>query len=368
MSTQDQHRTPLPCVLPWKALFIDERDGKLSAVPCCAHWINRNYGPLTESTSLEELWNGPGAQEIRRLMASGRQAEMCSPDCFWLKSGRFSEDALTVIPGPPSFEENQRLNNQEIRERKTVLQSRPMAIRLIPTLRCNIRCRMCHQDHSASLHIPDGFLADVQTMGPYIYDYQLHGGEVITSNRISEWASPEWFEANPQMRLSLITNATHIPPSTWQLLERVRVNYITVSVNAATPETYKYMSGGFDLFDEVIANVVALRELGRRHTLGRFDVFLSYVIMRCNYHEIPAFVHLANQLGLTVRPLLVEGDRLGESIFTDPPILDNVIAAVDEAVVLCCGESLQNMRRIQSELQHKVLNSRRSLSLTLLPR
>ena len=361
MSATKTDKPTLRCVLPWKALFMDERDGRLSALPCCANWINRSYGQINEETTVEDIWNGEGAQEIRRIMASGRQDEMCSPDCPWLNSGRFGEDNLNVIDGPPEFETNQRLSNEEIRERRLVLKSRPMAIRIIPTLRCNIRCRMCHQDHSANLHIPDGFFADLEKLAPYIYDYQLHGGEVLISPQLSQWADPNWFAGNPQMRLSLITNATHIPAETWKLLEAVRINYITVSVNAATRETYSYMAEA-DLFESVIENSLALRDLGRRHPLLKFPVYLSFVIMRCNYSEVPAFVGLARDLQLPIRLLLVVGNRLGESIYTDPPILDQVLAAVENAQSYCSEESLTELHLIQKAIM-RLLNGAQQRSL-----
>jgi molybdenum cofactor biosynthesis enzyme MoaA len=335
---------------------MDERDGQLSALPCCANWIDRSYGPINDDTSLNDLWNGTGAQEIRQLMVDGRQDEICAPDCPWLVSGRFAEDALKVIPGPPEFEANQRLSNDEIRQRRTVLASLPMAIRVIPTLRCNIRCRMCHQDHLADLRLPEEFMADIRRMGPYIYDYQLHGGEVLISRRLSEWVDPEWLEANPQMLLSLITNGTRVPPTTWGVLRRARINYITVSINAATRETYRVMAEA-DLFDDVIVNTIALRDFGRTHDLQKFDVYVSFVIMRCNYREVPDFIRLANRLDVPFRLLLVVGNRMGESIYTDPPILRDVLSAVDEAAPLASERSRPEITRVQEALRETLATS-----------
>lgn len=347
MNNYDQ---PLRCILPWKALFMDERDGCLSALPCCANWINRNYGQIESTTSLADLWNSRGAQDIRRLMAEGRQDELCAPDCPWLVSGRFSEDSINIIPGPTEFIKNQLLNKREIRQRQTLLKSRPMAIRLIPTLRCNIRCRMCHQDHKSDLRLPEAFMADVHKTGSYIYDYQLHGGEVLISQRLHEWANPDWFAENPQMLLSLVTNATKVPKHTWEILQRVRINYITVSINAATRETYLDVTEA-DLFDDVIHNTTMLRDIGTSHELSRFNVYLSFVIMRSNYHEVPDFVRLANRLEVPFRLLLVVGDRKGESIYTDPPILREVLSTVDEAEHLAPEHSLSEISRVQESLR-----------------
>jgi hypothetical protein len=332
---QNQH---LSCTIPWKALFMDERDGHLSVLPCCTRWINRNYGSTEDGTSLLELWNGPGAMKIRRLIIEGRQDELCAADCPWLFSGRFAEDVVGIIPGPPEFEANQRLNNQEISERKTILKSLPMAIRVIPTRHCNIRCRMCYQDHKAKIQLSETFMTDIRKIGRYIYDYSLQGGEVLISEQFPQWADANWFAENPQMLLSVITNATKIPKQTWDTLQSLRINYITVSINAATSETYRYITGA-DLFDSVMKNITVLQELARTHSLRKFQIFLSFVIMRSNYHELPAFANLANQLELPFKLLIVEGDRKGESIYTSPSILKDILAILDKIQHIASAES-----------------------------
>jgi len=346
---------PLYCVLPWKAFYMHEHNGALSALPCCARWINRGYGPVEDGMSLLELWNGPGAVEIRRLIAEGRQEELCAADCPWLFFGRFAEGTVGIIPGPQEFEANQRLNNQEIIERRTILKSLPMAIRVIPTLKCNLKCRMCHQDHKTDIRFPETLMTDVRNIGKYIYEYQLHGGEVLISERFCQWADTEWFAENPQMLLSVVTNATKIPERTWKALRCLRINHIMVSINAATSETYRYISGA-DLFDNVVQNVVVLKKLSKEHALRKFQVFLSFVIMRSNYHELPAFANLANQLDLPFRLQLVEGNQNGESIYTSPPILNDILSILEEARRLASEESHPELDLAQESILSRMIS------------
>ena len=302
----------LACIMPWKAFFMDHFDGELRILPCCADWITSHFGEITQESTVESLWNSPQAQEIRYLLNTGRQAEICSPDCHWLNSGRYGEENLRILEGPATFVDNQKLNNREIRERKLVLESRPMVLRIIPTLRCNSNCRMCYQDHKMALHLPELFKNNVSELFPYLYDYQLHGGEVLIAKDFPDWVAPEQFAANPQLRLSLITNGTVIPDRARQVLEQVRINYITVSLNAATRGTYRYVTQ-IDFFDRVLSNVVYLRDLGRSHRVADFPVYLSFVIMRSTYRELPDFVRLANRLGVPFHLLLIVGNRSGES-------------------------------------------------------
>ena len=339
----------LYCILPWKAFCMEERAGRLSALPCDASWIKQSYGSLEDGKSLIELWNSPGAVEMRRLIVEGRKDDLCEADCPFLFSGRFSEGTVGFVPGPPEFEANQRLNNQEISERRTILRSLPVAVRIIPTLQCNIRCRMCHQDHDNDIRLPETFMPDVRKLGKYIYDYNIHGGELLISERFHQWVDPDWFAENPQMLLSLFTNATKIPKQTWDILECLRINYITVSINAATRETYKHITGS-DLFHDVVQNIKALRELGRVHVLRKFQVTLSFVIMRCNYHELPAFANLAQQLELPFKLLIVTGNPKGESINNSPAIIINVLAALEKAWLLASEESRPQLNRVKESL------------------
>ena len=49
-------------------------------------------------------------------------------------------------------------------------------------------------------------------------------------------------------------------------------------------------------------------------TIPRY-VFLSFVVMRSNFEELPSFVDLTEQLGAKLQLLHVVGDREGEDIF-----------------------------------------------------
>ncbi|MDD4000687.1 MAG: radical SAM protein [Bacilli bacterium] len=355
MKLKDKTVDTLPCVLPWKAMFMDDFDGHLRAVPCCSTWIKKNYGEIGNETTLDSLWNSSSAQEIRHLMATGHQKELCAPDCHWLNSGHYSESSIQIIDGPEKFIENQELNNEEIQQRKLILKSLPIAIRVIPTMVCNLHCRMCFQFHNMEVTIPDKFYDDIHKVFPFLYDYQLHGGEVLISKEFPHWVKPELFKLNPQLHLSLISNGSYIPLKTKEVLKQVRINYITVSLNAATRKTYKYISG-HDLFDKVVDNIIYLRELGQQNPIKNFLVYLSFVIMRCNYKELPEFIGLANSLNLPFRLLLIEGNRGDESFYSDKIMLQDVLHVVNEVVGMTKSNSISEVLRVQISLEQSIIN------------
>jgi hypothetical protein len=61
-----------PCLIPWRFLFIQEHTRKVFACPYHRH----PYGDL-ETASLDEIWNGEPAQDMRRSLARGDIPKYC---------------------------------------------------------------------------------------------------------------------------------------------------------------------------------------------------------------------------------------------------------------------------------------------------
>jgi radical SAM protein with 4Fe4S-binding SPASM domain len=62
------------CVEPWRSVYINAGG---HVFPCCAYGVPKNtLGDLKEQ-SLEDIWNGPGFQELRRSMIEGHYLPPC---------------------------------------------------------------------------------------------------------------------------------------------------------------------------------------------------------------------------------------------------------------------------------------------------
>lgn len=64
-----------PCLIPWRFLFIQEHTRKVFACPYHRH----PYGDLARA-SLEEIWNGAPAQDLRASLARGEVPKYCRDD------------------------------------------------------------------------------------------------------------------------------------------------------------------------------------------------------------------------------------------------------------------------------------------------
>ena len=93
------------------------------------------------------------------------------------------------------------------------------------------------------------------------------------------------------LELSLITNGTLLSERFLDLARKIRMNWLFVSLDAATAETYHAIRGG--KFERVCEGI-------RRVTSHRPDipVIIGFVVMRENYKEIPAFIRMAERLGV----------------------------------------------------------------------
>ena len=304
----------LSCILPWKALSMDEQGGRVAALPCCRGWIRQTYG-FVDEVPLTELWNSPGAQKIRALIASGRQDEVCDRHCKYLTSGRFSEEAWEgrVIDGPANFVANQRLNSQEISERRTVLCSRPMMLKVISTFRCNIRCTMCFQKHFGPAELGIDFWPQIEEHLPYANEAIFQGGEATVDRGFRAFLTGAALRAHPHVGIGLITNGTIFDNGLQQAMGAVRVQFVNISINAARSETYLAVAKR-DVFDSVVANARRWVELSNSHRMGRFPVYASFVVMRSNFQELPDFLRLADSIGATPRLRMVDDDTGHENI------------------------------------------------------
>lgn len=305
--------SPLYCIMPWKALFMDELNGEVVALPCCLSWIKLKYG-YVKSCNLSDLWNSVGAQKIRILISEGLQEEVCSKNCPHRRIGTYSESELRIIEGPKEFVANQILNNEEIRLRKTILQSKPMLLKIIPTLECNLRCKMCFQDTYQRLDLNPSLWQEIKQLYPFAHEITFQGGEVTLMPEFHKFLNSTELQNNTNININLITNGTILDDKFFNSIKKLHINQITVSLNAATKETY-YKITKTHLFDQVIKNIQKLNLASKTHPIKSFTLFLSFVVMKSNFHEIPEFLNFSELYNAQILLLPMKGNKGGENIF-----------------------------------------------------
>ncbi|MBI2571080.1 MAG: radical SAM protein [Candidatus Schekmanbacteria bacterium] len=178
--------------------------------------------------------------------------------------------------------------------------SHPVLLEVETTKLCNIvpPCVHCFpkvlgEGPEAGQHIRSEIVDKVLPLFKAADTVSLHGvGEPLTNPRIRELV-----EAidHDDTYLSLCSNGILLNERNARFLVEQRVKQINISLDAATPETYKKIRRG-DL-TKILANIKRLarikEELGSREP----TITISMVLMRENASEAVRFVELAKEIG-----------------------------------------------------------------------
>jgi len=124
---------------------------------------------------------------------------------------------------------------------------------------------------------------------------QLFGtGEPLMSAAF--WEILESIDHESQTEVSINSNGTLLNGERIDRLLRSPLSWISVSLDAARPETYRRVRGGD--FQLVISRVRDLiRERNARPRRNRLSIYINMTLMRENIEEFPEFVDLAADLG-----------------------------------------------------------------------
>lgn len=176
----------------------------------------------------------------------------------------------------------------------------PRHVQFEVTGACNLRCRMCLVRYQPPINKVEGSLPfelfrRVVDSLPDLKKVTLQGlGEPLLAPdlfRMVEYAAPRG------IRMGFNTNGTLLTRVRAERLVRGGLDWLHVSLDGATAETYEGVRDGAT-FDKVRGNVEglvdAMRELGaRKPTLQ-----LVFVAMRRNVADLPKLVRLAGDWGI----------------------------------------------------------------------
>lgn len=177
--------------------------------------------------------------------------------------------------------------------------SSPIHLQIEPTDRCNMNCSFCaHSEviqHPRSMSLEEfrGIIDRIQPRKVTLSGY----GEPLLNREFPQmvaYAKSQRASVNTTSNLTVIRSeekATELIGSGLDL--------INVSIDAASPETYRIVRGE-DFFDRILAGVRLLQSTRAKLNSPRPHIRISFVINKANLHEVPDFVRLASDLGVEV--------------------------------------------------------------------
>jgi MoaA/NifB/PqqE/SkfB family radical SAM enzyme len=186
------------------------------------------------------------------------------------------------------------------------------------SINCNLQCGQCSGDLSSAIRVhregraplpavyDDQFFEDLREFLPHLASASFSGGEpFLAEENFRVWDLLA--ELNPDVPVTIVTNATQWTPRVQAVLERLRCSF-RLSVDGATPEVYESIRVGAS-FDRMRSNVDQFVAYGRRRGT---EVGINHCLMRQNAHEFLDLLVWADSLDVPVHVSVVRNDtRIG---------------------------------------------------------
>lgn len=277
------------CLAPFRK-FETLIDGTVA--PCCSLWIDRRLGHL-DSQGLDEIWNGPAAQEIRQSIHDG-SFRYCRHDrCSYL--------IHDTLPDRDSIDDP--YYRQIIETGATEMSRGPDWLFLAHDVTCNLSCPSCRSGLLVADAAQEKRLEAIQET---ILNPALTSGdpvELSLSGQGDPWSSPHYrsilrllADNELNVRLNLHTNGLLMTPARWQEyagLARYRPT-VNVSIDACRPWTFRVIrrNGEWARLEENLEFMAGLKRAGEIS-----ELYLNATIQLDNYHELADMVRLGRRLG-----------------------------------------------------------------------
>jgi radical SAM protein with 4Fe4S-binding SPASM domain len=273
------------CVAPRTSRYLDTRGNVLA----CCHSHQAPLGNVGEAP-LADIWHGTVAGEMRRRLDASVLPDACR-HCRWqLADGNVEGVYL----------------RQFDRFRPDADLDWPVQIEFALSNRCNLECAMCNGDFSSTIRsrregrapLPvvygDDFFAQLPPFLRRLRQARFLGGEPFLVPEYQRIWDLLVAEGRP-VDCDVTTNGTVWTPRIAATLDALPFS-IGVSVDGVTAETVEAIRVGAD-FATVMANLERFSAYcARRGT----PFTMTFCLMTPNWHEFPAFVQLADDLGAQV--------------------------------------------------------------------
>lgn len=259
---------------------------------CCQNWLPKSIGNMKER-SVADVWNGRTARKIRRSILDG-SFRYCKADvCPYLQK----------IDGPvqrvEDVKDEQMLDI--IRKDITVVPFGPRDIICCFDQSCNLSCPSCRThiimetEHADAIfdiqkRLENEALADARLL------YITGSGDPFGSPFFRRWLQTMERAAMPHLeRIHLHTNGLLWTKRIWASIPeetRALIQAATISIDAATPETYAVNRRGGD-FATLLERLAFISQLRTEGPLKYLEIHMT--VQTNNFREMPEFVELGRR-------------------------------------------------------------------------
>jgi len=246
------------------------------------------------------------------------------------------------------------LNNQEIKDKKIILQSYPKRLIVTLSTRCNSKCIMCEVVRK-TWDIPQRTIEEIKSLLPYMTSINWQGGEVL----ILDYFENLFLESlkNNHLMQTIVTNGMMLNDKWIDLLTEANME-LTVSVDGLDKNIYEKIRYG-SKFDVLIKNLEKLNEI-RNKKNSKLMLKMHTVIMRSNYEKIEEFMDFAKKYGFNSMYMMpiYGGQDIPENIFIkdEPEILATVSEKIEKVMYKSGQCGINFMHSLPVKIQDKGKN------------
>lgn len=263
------------CRLPFDSLQIDE-DGDVQLCDCQLH-MPYTIGNIYQDT-LENIWLSEDANRIRQSVID-EDFTYCNWACAHLHN----------LPSRP--------------EVAPMVRDFPKTIKLDMDRSCNLKCPSCREDiiiekNSTKIDKQIQMFEQIKQWGLANPEKQLlllptAIGEIFASYSGLQFLKSLIDYPYDNLKIRITTNGTLINRHR-ELIKNINhlIDSFSVSIDAATPETYSVVRGGD--WEELMSGL----EFIKSNITKKLN--LSFCIQKNNWHEIEQFADLADKFGAAI--------------------------------------------------------------------
>lgn len=350
------------CTQPWYNLFVSN-NGRIQ--PCC---MNSTTLGNINTDDVQQVWNDKPIQKIRELISNHKYEEAgCHKNCNILYHLQQHKQVnmiqknwqLNEYKEESDFVKNITKFKESIVLKKLITLNSPIYYDIQPIEACNMRCIMCHQNHTNPKKV------SVENLKKLFFDLgslstvRFQGGEIFLDENFIQFLFDTKEKLSKEQTVIVITNGSML---TSEDLERLTsgaspIQFI-VSADGVTEATFKKIrqSSHFQKVFDTIKYLAKLQKEQKRSDLIKWN----FVVMKSNFYEIKDAIQLATDLDIEICFQAVIGEKYTEeNIFEHKELYEpQMLNFLDEALILC--ENLKSKAVGVKLLKEKLLNHEKS--------
>jgi MoaA/NifB/PqqE/SkfB family radical SAM enzyme len=285
------------CSKPFRWFEVTQVNEIGEVYMCCPSWLDTSIGNL-KYQSVEEVWNGKKAQELRRSILEGSFKYCNHSLCPFLHT----------ISEPVQKVEDVRDEDLKlvIEKELVILPYGPREINCSYDKSCNLSCPSCR----TKIIIEKKHKKQILEIQRKIHNEALKGaqllyitgsGDPFGSPFFRKWLQTMKREDMPRLkRLHIHTNAQLWTPKMWKTIpEEIQqmVKTAEISIDAASSEAYSINRRGGS-FKKLLENLEFISTL--HESIPMEWVGISMVVQENNFREMPDFVRLGKRFNFGV--------------------------------------------------------------------